>query len=682
MAGLDRADAALIGEEVAKSLRTTGFASGAMSFAQARDQVTNGIFNVGSSFGKLSTGAFNLKDALDDTNRVFKIFGGVGEVLGTVFTGTINHLKEMNDSMITSGRYGVTFNQDLIKYTSQLAQAGISFERFNTLLQSANKQIMGLGVNAQHSAEIFIGTNRALMLEPLVLRMNLMGIGLTEVQDQLAVTGTLFKSVNTASKDQDGVFKMLKEATISAVVEIDNMARVTGRSRQDIQKDIDAQQNERNVRFLRAAMDKEQVENYNRAGAMLANLPKQFNELYTTLMVKKGPMSAQQGEQLAALDVLSPGLSRLFMQLSQSRDAQEQERLRQQFEFLYGRAMADNQRIQREITNLVNSNAGYAEVVKDLVGGDRSNYGIALAQQFRNAGGDFGEFQRLQQQNANLRQAVDKALLTAQAPGSAGAQVSQILLLMDRALKLGPMVVAKTIENIEGKLGEKLKGLEPAQWVDKVLNLQNKIPEVELKQMFEELIGSTAVDTTDPTDRPRGVARYGETADRPLQVHVTNSRLNVTQDASQQFPSIGLRPQRIRGTYGATGEWWEDFGSGTTIDAHNVQSVVRKDQAVDFSMYTLKETGILAGLAASLKNAVAEKSPANTDMVRELSAAITALPKQIPEIKFPTNLEDDRKILADGIDKLNTKMEKLITAVEDGSRGTVKAVRNTSNLIG
>lgn len=682
MPGLDRADAALIGEEVTKALRTTGFAGGAMSASQVREQLTNGIFNVGSSFGKLQTGAYDLRAALDDTTKVFGIFGGVGEVLGGVFTKTINHFKEMNDSLITSGRFGVTFNQNLFGYTTRLAEAGISFERFNSLLQSANKQIMGLGMNAQQSADFFLKTNQAFMVDPLVMRMNLLGIGLTEIQDQLAVTANLFKAVDRSKMSEISFVELLKQATISATTEIDNMARVTGRSRQDIQKDIDAQQNERNTRLLRAAMDKDQIENYNRAGAMLANLPKQFNDLYTQLIVKKGPMTREGAEQLAALDYLAPGLSRLFFQLSQARDEKEQERLRQQFEFLYGRAMADTQRMQKDISNLTGATGGVAEVVKDLVGGDRSNYGVALGQQFRGAGGDFARFQEIQQENARLRAAVDAALLKQDKPGSSGAMVSQILLLMDRSLKLGPLAVAKFIEKFENEVGEKLAGLKPEEMVQKVLDLQANMTEDKFKNIFNKL-SSTAVDLSDPNAARPNLPRYGAPGETPLNVNVTNTRLNVTQEAGPPSPWSGQqRPQRSFGTYGATGEWWEDFGSGTTIDAHNVQSVVRKDQAVDFSMYTMKETGILATLAASLKNAVTEQSPANSDMVRELSAAITALPKQIPEIKFPTNFEDDRKILADGLDKLNTKMEKLIATVEDGSRGTVKAVRNTTNLIG
>lgn len=686
MPSLDRSDAALIGEEVARSLKNTGFASGAMSGAQMRDQLTNGIFNVGSSFGKLSTGAYSLKDALDDTAKVFNIFPGIGEILGGVFTKTIGHLKEMNDSLITSGRFGVTFNQNLFGYTSRLAEAGISFERFNSLLQSANKQIMGLGMNAQQSADLFLATNRALMVDPLVLKMNLLGISLTELQDQTAITTTIFKSIDRTKMEEKSVTELLKQATISATIEIDNMARVTGRSRQEIQKDIDKKMTERDMRVLQSAMDVGQRENLNRANAMLANLPEKMSDLYVQLMVKKGPMTREGAEQLAALDYLSPGLARAFFQMSQAKDEKEQERLRQQFEFLYGRAMANTDRMQKDMTNLIGVQGGVAEVVKDLIGGARANYGVALGQQYRGAGADFARFQEIQQENANLRAAVGRAQLTTTQPGGSGAMVSQILLLLDRALTLGPQAVAKVMEGFEGKLGEKLTGLDPEKQVQRLLDLQNNMAEKDLKDIWNELTNSTGVNLNNPTDRPN-IPRYGETPDRPLNVNVTNTRLNVSSEGQ---PSLRLNAMPERARYGGSlnasgptkmGKWFENFADGYDLEGHGIESMVRYDQKEAFALDVLRETGILPSLAANLKGAIASSSG---DTSRELINAINNLPQQmkLPDIAPGTTDEDDKKILAELLDRLNNKMEKLIGAVEDGSRGTVKAVRNTNNLIG
>ena len=683
---LDRSDAALIGEEVAKSLKNTGFASGAMSGQQMRDQLTNGIFNVGSSFGKLSMGAYDLKDALNDTAKVFSIFPGVGDVLGGVFTKTIGHLKEMNDSLITSGRFGVTFNQNLFGYTSRLAEAGISFERFNTLLQSANRQIMGLGQNAQQSADFFLATNKALMADPLVLKMNLLGISLTELQDQSAITANIFKLVDRSKMDERGIIETMKQATISATLEIDNMARVTGRSRQEIQKDIDKKMTERDMRLLRAGMDDQQLANLNRANAMLAQLPEKYADLYAQLIVKKGPMTREGAEQIAALDYLSPGLARAFYQMSQAKDAQEQERLRQQFEFLLGRAMANQDRMQREMTNLVGAQGGVAEVVKELIGGARANYGTALAQQFRGAGGDFDRFQEIQQENANLRKAVAAAQLTTNQPGGSGAMVSQILLLLDRALTLGPQAVAKVMQGFETTLGVKLQGLEPEKQVQRLLDLQTNMNEKDVKDIWNELTGSTAVDLNNPENRPN-LPRYGETPDRPLNVNVTNTRLNVSTDGQ---PNLRLNAMPERGRYGGSlnasgttkmGKWFENFEDGYDLRGHGIESIVRYDQKEAFALDVLRETGILPSLAANLKGAIASSSG---DTSRELINAINNLPQQmkLPDVLPESDTEEDKKILAGLLDRLNSKMDKLIGAVEDGSRGTVKAVRNTNNLIG
>lgn len=163
-----------------------------------------------------------------------------------------------------------------------------------------------------------------------------------------------------------------------------------------------------------------------------------------------------------------------------------------------------------------------------------------------------------------------------------------------------------------------------------------------------------------------------------MHVNVVNTRLNVTSDKKEFGGSLSQM--------GSTkvSKWFEDFGAGTILEAHGRESVVREDQSLAFAMDTLRDSGILPNMAAGLRSAVSATSGIDTgEMIRELSNVINTLPQQIkmPELKLPSQFNEDNKILSDVLERLNTKMDRLISAVEDGSKGTVKAVKNQGNLI-
>ncbi len=680
---VDRAAAQMIGEEVANSLKRTGFASGSMTGQAMRDQAWTGITNAGSALGKVSTGAMDFKGVIEQVTKTFGIFGGVGDVLGTVFSGTINHLKDMNDAMLLSARSGVSFNQNLFNYTKSLADAGISFENFNKLISTAGKQIFGSGLNAQHSADIFLNVSKSLMESRNVLTMNMMGIDMTEFQDQIAITTDLFKGLDRTRYD---VNKLIVESTIAAAVEIDNMARLTGRSRQEIQKDLDQQQSSKLTRMARQSLDGKQLENLNRMGPMLAQLPEGMSDVYVQLMRFKNTVTKDATEQLKAMDMVAPGTERLMRQMANTKDEKELERLKSEFQFLYAKGMADAQAkgtfdIMPTIQN------GIAKGITENMAGGKSNYGMSLSQMYRDSGGNYEKFLELEQSAARFRADMQKNIgLTNQAGGS-GAVVSQILQLFDRSLKLGPQAVAAFMKSFEDTLGEKLTGVDSQGMMGKILDLQNMTPE-RAKEIYNKLIPSTAVDLDKgrkegnvPTDMPE---RYGVAADKPLHVSVTNFPPLTPADQSN---STDPNRRRAGGSLNATGstkidKWFENF-DGMEYILDNDESVVRRDQSVAFAIDALTQNGMLPAMAAGLR-AAANTSGSNDDALRELTSVISSLPSQL----VPSNLagvtqpNEDKEILAQLLDRLNTKMDTLINTVEDGSKGTVRAVRSQSNLIG
>jgi len=654
--------------------RGGGFASGNMTGQRMADQAWNGITNTASSLSKVSTGAYDLNGAIADVTKTFDIFGGVGQKLGAVFSGTINYVKDMNDAMIQSGRYGVTFSQNLFDYTGRLAGAQISFNDFNKLLGGAGKQIMGLGMNAQQSADFFLLNSAALARNEKVMVANLMGIGLTEFQDQLAITTDLFKNLDRTRIDTN---RLIQQSTIAATIEIDNMARITGRSRQEIQKDIDQQQQSRLVQIAKMSMTPEQLANLNRTNAMMSQLGPGMADVYVQMMKFKNVVTPEGREIAGAMNLVMPGFMEKMQQMANSTDEREIARLQEELKYMLGQAAADEKRMD-QLTILATRNEGVAKMFAEIFGGKGRAQIDAYAQQYRAAGGDSARFQELTEDSARLRDSISKQILQLNQAGGPGAAISQMLLGLDRAIKSGQTAVGKYIESFEATAGKKLEGIDARGMFNEIMNLQNMTPE-QIETFAKKLISSTAVDVDNapPDGKPQGIPRYGETTTNPLHVNVVNESIRTKAE------------QRAMGSLGANGpmkvdKWFEDFGSGMIMQLDGRESVVREDQRLAFAMDTLKESGVLSSMIAGLRSIAPTGAQGNETVMRDLTTAITTLPQQIkiPEFKFPATADDDKKLLSDAIDRLNTKMDTLIAAVEDGSKGTVKAVRTQNNLIG
>jgi hypothetical protein len=192
------------------------------------------------------------------------------------------------------------------------------------------------------------------------------------------------------------------------------------------------------------------------------------------------------------------------------------------------------------------------------------------------------------------------------------------------------------------------------------------------------MTGYTGVNTdvTTGTNVPNDPRyRRGQTNQDPLFVNIVNGRdLGAPRDDG----SFGAK----KGSGSGLDRWMENFGDGTLIQAHREEGMVTRKQAVPFALDALGETGILNNLVGGLMSSV--NSQMDPSIVREMISSVEKIPGQIkfPELGTTAADIEDKKILAEMLERLNTKMERLIAVVQDGSKGTVKAVKSQNNLIG
>lgn len=644
--------------------------------AQAAQQFVTGGTNVLSSFSKLAQGSYDLTAAINDVNKFLGIFGGVGEALSGVFGTAITELKSMNDAMNMSSRYGVGFSQNLFQYTKELGQAGISFADFNRVLETSGQRLTGMGQSSQESMQIFLANSAALRTSERVIRAELMGVKFSEFQEQLISTQSLMKFIDA---DRVRLNKSVQETTIAAVIEIDNMARITGKSRQEIQKNTDTAAQSRLMSVAMLSMTEEQTKAYARLAPYVSNMGTPLRDVFQQFMSFGNVVTPETTAAVAGMNTAFPGFASKLKELANPNlSAGRQEELKRELEFIVARAASNPEQMERLKIGAVRQEP-WAVAMTDYI--KENGAFIATAKErFRAAGGDFETYKRNSEEAMKFREMIDNKKLTADQLGGPGAVVSQIINGLERAIGAGQSAAGNYISELQEKTGLALKGLNMNDAVDKIINIQ-RLDKTKLEEFAKEKLGWTGVDTKDPTNpKPKeGTSprydRLGYTTQDPLPVRVTNSA------GSREFGTKGKADSDTR-----ISKWMEDFGTESFLFAHGKEGMIRQDQSMEFAMDTLAESGILGPLMAGLGNRLSEVKNSNQapDMFKDIVAAVNSIPKQlnIPNTPSTVATNSDGEILQMLLERLNTKMDKLITAVEDGSRGTVKAVKAGNNMIG
>lgn len=651
-----------------------GVPAGTQTSGQSWQMLSNGANNLATSVGSAAQGTFNLDKAMDVVTKTLGIFGPAVAGITGVLKTSFDQVKQMNDSMILSGQYGVTFGLNLGKYIETVGQAGISMSDWNRLLASSQKQLQGFGTNAQESANIFLAASAQLRKEPDILRYELMGIEFKHFQNQLVIGADLMKF---QALNGDVAQKVLRDAAVNTAIEIDNMARITGRSRQEIQKNIDTANQSQIVELAKMNMSKEELARYQTSMAFMTQYGKDFTATFQELTALRGQVKSTEGKNmLAAIENFAPGMSDLMRRHATSTDENERRNLEREMDFRMSMAAADEKKIE-QIKNLYGEQSPVARALLGFT--VQAQTMLATGKNALIAGGGTMEgFSYQREEGARLRKeiadAIDKGK-TGTLPG--GAQISMLLQGLERAVGAGQQATANYIARLVDEGGIAMaKDIDARGALQKILEIQN-LKGDDLENLAKKLIGWTGKDLDRDKPKPGETPlpdRYnGSSPETAMYIRGT-----VTVDA----------PGKLTGTKDTTGSWFENFGLGSLNILHGREAVVPEGKIGEFINDMLgQSTSTLAGLTGNLRS-----MPNNTGndesvqrAIEQITTTISSIPATISSMSSSMNDSGmSSKTTSDvvaSLERLNTKLDSLINAVEDSASGTVKAFKQRGNLI-
>jgi hypothetical protein len=623
----------------------------------------------------------------------------------------------VNRSLNTVAQSGVHLGQNLGLYEESVLKARMSLPEFENTIRNNARSLAGLSTNMDKSALMFLAVGSKVQDTEVAYQLKATGTSTEEFGQVLAMVAHNARQDDMTRASSQ---KSLIATTLSLTTEFDNTARLTGISRQEQQKALDAQLKSKDMQLSMMAMDKEERESVTKSLASTKKYGDAVSEavkIYATggvtnaeeqkTIMAAGPL-AQFAEQLANIKGNTP------------EDEKRRESIMKKMDEV-AITMANTTSEEKRMW-AVQAKAGN-DTTKAMAGGvlEISRYGQIL-KQADNAAAREGKTrdQYIAAELEKVKQEREGAASGTGGPEGNAAKLGQTLNKVDTLFKDVTAGAGKWFSGLNDKAGQLITNFGNLNTVlrrytpDQLTNLPGKI--------------------------------------------VDNVKANTGVREGKLAPEKG----RADGSFGAMGKLIEDFGSGTEMMLHGKEGVITEKQLqgivgaskqmganIERKMSSLDSMMLTGGPASQADQEKLIRSMQGTfekelpkmqknfePMMKQFSSSAQTIGKQMEthmrpmvnsmqgslksdlerakaqmpttntfekmfdQFKLPTTVPDAPKDtqsssdfisqtqsndamteMAKGVNELNKRIERLISAVEDGHNKSVKAIKNTSNLI-
>jgi hypothetical protein len=471
------------------------------------------------------------------------------------------------------------------------------------------------------------------------------------------------------------------------VFELDMMARLTGKSRERMAKDIEEQNATAQMRLRIASMTKEEHDAYLKNQVVVQGLPKAAQELLTAYQTG-GLRNARDRDNAAAftgtnIEGIIKQVAAIKTDTPEAQDQRRQLLAQMQQELIAIGANKDRLQNMSVLAGTDNAQAQrMGQVWADLA--DRS--ALAIKQQDEAAGRGETMATYITRIYEEAMDRIKKVGTEPKTPEEKGAATSQALNALETKIKdlnvASAVLFVDKLNTAGGELAANFQGMESATRPFTTEAFKNIGPN--LKTWMESL-GYTG-ETITPQDRNNPMRE-----DTIRRLNNGNRPSTPPANAPQENPI----PSNARGTKDTFGDWFaKDWGNGGLSKLHGVEAVVPQEKIGEFIKDMVAKTPtLLSDLQGNLKSTLSEarSSMPTTDTFKDMFSNI-----KFPDL--PTATDGTRSVsnnsfastsqtgevmteLARGINQLNMRVERLIAAVEDGADKNVRATKTKGNVL-
>jgi hypothetical protein len=607
---------------------------------------------------KLAGGTFDTTTALGlmrgALEKVPLAGSSVALMFGTFGEGIINANKSLNEM----GKGGVDFGNNLGLMTMSITGARITIDEFQSMMQKGSTAVTALGGNATRGATAFLELSKEIQETKIVQDLVESGVSTKELNDLTLITMMNRRRLDVTDEAQRAA---AIESTSKLAQEMDIIAKLTGKSREQQQRDLEAGLLKAEVQATLNQLDDEARINYMNMRTIVGPLGQNIQDLADEI-VTGGVRTAEGTARMAALGPAG-------------RD----------FEAALKQQMAATTEDQRKAADLalMKSKADIAAYQASEAFATQVRFDTTIVGQMA---------KQQQQQNLDGQAAAGRANEVARIMAEARQKGETI----DRAEAMKRAEENLRARALEAQAGfENNKEAQEAAKVARALNATNAFFKDQTAGMGENLeklnktVGGVLASQNSLVTNFNGLVSRVKQEDAALaQSGIFTNLLKAAKigtsasTVSESDVSVLTSPpvKKSTGSLGTVGKYIEDFGTGTLAMLHGREGVVTEDQlktlvSQTFSMgqSNFNPKSVVSAMLEEITGGIKTAEGAAGAAAQSAPAAAVAQPQVI----IPPAMND----LSQGIIQLNMRMERLIAAVEDGADKTARAAKGKGNLL-
>jgi hypothetical protein len=232
-------------------------------------------------------------DTLTDFAQHVPIIGSQLSLLTGLIDSTVESFRLLSGA-------GISFGESIFEIRRMAAEARMSLETFSNVVRENSASLALLGGNTNQGVRRFAEISKIVNEE---FRPSLMNLGFN-IDEVAEFTGSYLSQQIRLGRAQRMDARQLAEGTQEYILQLDRLARITGRSREELSRDLEAQLQDRRIAALVRSMDNDARMRMQGVLAGIENTD--LREAITEMIATGGVPLSEAGKGLASV---IPGLA-------------------------------------------------------------------------------------------------------------------------------------------------------------------------------------------------------------------------------------------------------------------------------------------------------------------------------------------------------------------------------------
>ena len=450
-------------------------------FQKAVGAATTAVGGTAKSIVQFGVASFDGTARVSTATKALKDnFGALGKVSGALPDSLIRGAEGYVDTFRQLSQSGAVFSADIFEMKNAAAQSRISLDSFAGIVSENSKDFAAFGGTVSTGARLFADASKNMFDEGISDPLLMMGMTFEEINDNMATYMSLNRRRFTEEEMRNG---KAATAMVAMSTEMDKIAKLTGKNRQELEKEINDRmrkgQVEAKIRMLEASGNKEAADKMRMAlaqaekagpGALAA-----VEDLFT-----KGAVVSEEGR--AAAVALGPAFNDLTNMVRVAQGPGGVEGMTNSID-KFNTAVA--QRIQDpEFLNVA------------TLGGMGNQFADAFAGMVTSAGTYSDNVQKLMdKENLTREQAIQRLREISekeqQGADTPGADVTRTIVNSEQAIRDFGAVISERILGENGALTQFIKALNDGAGLRPLADDIGKIDRKAIDTQLDELLGGS-----------------------------------------------------------------------------------------------------------------------------------------------------------------------------------------------